>query len=102
MDGDTLIPVTLCVLFYALVIFLTFVRGEAILNHWAARSGCEILQRNYAWLFAGPFFWTTNRSQMVFRVVVLDQFGTTRKGWVRCGSWWGGILTDAAEARWDE
>ena len=101
MHADTIIPVTLCVIFYALVIYLTLARGDAILNHWAARSGCKILQRNSAWLFIGPFFWTTNRSQVVFRVVVLDRAGTTRNGWVRCGSWWGGILSDAAEVRWD-
>ena len=48
MHADTIIPVTLCVIFYALVIYLTLARGDAILNHWAARSGCKILQHNDA------------------------------------------------------
>jgi hypothetical protein len=28
--------------------------------------------------------------------------GGVRSGWVRCGSWWLGLLSDQVEVRWDQ
>lgn len=102
MNGETLLSVTLLAIFVAVVFFLTNARADTILNNWAARNGYRILQRDHAWFFKGPFFWTTSRNQIVFRVTVQDQSGNSQSGWVRCGSWWGGMLSEDAEARWDE
>lgn len=106
MNGENLlssvIPVVLGAGFVAVVIFLTVARADTILNGWASRNGYRVLNRDYAWFFKGPFFWSTTRSQVVFRVTVQDGSGVPRSGWVRCGSWWGGILSDDAEVRWDD
>ncbi len=102
MNGETLLSWVLPTIIVVAIIFLTNARADTILNNWALRNGYRVLSRNYAWFFKGPFFWTSNRSQVVFRITAQDQSGNTRSGWVRCGSWWGGILSDDAEIRWDE
>ncbi len=76
-------------------------RSLAMLQEWAARNGYSLLQYNNSYFFRGPFFWTSSKGQVVYRVVVSDGMGNTRSGWVRLGSWWLGLLSDEAEARWD-
>jgi hypothetical protein len=77
-------------------------RTRAILEDWAMRQGYQILEKRHAWFWKGPFFWTTSKSQVVFRILVRDSAGSLREGWVRCGSWWGGRLSDDVEATWDD
>jgi hypothetical protein len=36
------------------------------------------------------------------RVTVEDEQGRRRTGWVRCGGWFWGLLSDATEAHWDD
>ena len=106
MNSETavswLLSVIFVVGFVTLVNHLTIARGDTILNRWAARYGVQIMKRNYAWFLKGPFFWTTSRGQAVFRVEVQDRAGNLRNGWVRCGGWWSGLLSDDAEVRWDD
>ena len=106
MNGEmalsSVLPAIFTAVFVTAVIFLTTARADTILENWALRSGYRVVSRNYAWFFKGPFFWTSNRNQVVFRITAQDQSGNMRSGWVRCGSWWGGILSDDAEVRWDE
>ena len=76
-------------------------RSRTLLERWAARNGYRIIDASYRNFFRGPFFWTTSKGQTVYRVTV-EVPGGVRTGWVRCGSWWFGLLSDDAEARWDE
>ncbi|WP_165231969.1 hypothetical protein [Aquisphaera insulae] len=78
-----------------------FRRSRQILDRWADRNGYEILEAEYRHFFKGPFFWRSSKDQTVYRVTVRDKTGI-HKGWVRCGGWWFGIMTDKAEARWDD
>jgi len=89
------------------VIILTtlwfYKRSETVLKGWAARNGYELLESKINWFNQGPFFWTSSKGQMVYYVRVLDRrTGQTRRGWVRCGSFWLGLMSDKAEVRWDE
>src|SRR5689334_4578654 len=77
-------------------------RGDEILRNWAAASGYRIVDQEYKPFFTGPFFWTTAKGQMVYRVLVDDMKGHTRSGWVRCGSWLWGVWSDQADVRWDD
>jgi hypothetical protein len=79
-----------------------FSRSRFILEHWADRQGFQILYSEYRNLFRGPFFWTTSRGQTVYYVKVRDKRGIQRSGWVRCGGWLFGLMTDKAEVRWEE
>jgi len=79
-----------------------FSRSASLLERWAEEHGYRILDREYRTLRRGPFFWTTSKGQTVYRVTVEDKAGYARTGWVRCGGWWLGLLSDHVEARWDE
>ena len=57
-------------------------------------------RRSYRNVFRGPYFWTSSKGQTVYRVTV-EVRGGVRTGWVRCGGWWLGLLSDQAEVRWD-
>ena len=75
-------------------------RSRSILKEWAAWNGLQILSLKRAfWTGAfNPF--TTSRSQVVFWVRVRDGAGHDRSGWVRCGSFWGGLSRSRAEVKW--
>jgi hypothetical protein len=88
--------------FIALVWMWHFKRSSYLLEQWAARNDFRILSRQYRFFFKGPFFWTSSRGQVVYCVIVLDSDGDTRKGWVRCGGWLLGLLSDRTEVRWDD
>jgi hypothetical protein len=75
--------------------------GKSILTKWAQEHGFQIVHSKRAfWTGAfNPF--TTGRSQVVFLVTVKDREGRKRSGWVRCGSFLGGVLfSDQAEVIW--
>jgi hypothetical protein len=78
-----------------------FRRSRQLLENWAERNGFEILEAEYRHFFKGPFFWRSTKDQTVYRVTVRDRSGV-RSGWVRCGGWFLGLMTDKAEVRWDE
>jgi hypothetical protein len=79
-----------------------FARSAAILTKWADENGYEILEKSYRHFCKGPFFFTTTSHQTVYRVTVRDKAGNVETGWVACGSWWWGLLSDQAQVRWDE
>src|SRR5262245_39787890 len=76
-------------------------RSRTLLERWAARHGYRIIEADYRNFFRCPFFWTTSKSQTVYRVTVEIKAGVVRGGWVRCGSWSLGLISDRAEVRWD-
>jgi hypothetical protein len=78
-----------------------FHRSRSLLERWAERNGYRILAAEYRQVVRGPFFWTSSKGQTVYRVTV-QVTGGVRTGWVRCGGWWLGLLSDHAEVRWDE
>jgi hypothetical protein len=102
MDMRGLMFVLLIVVVAAGSIAWHFGRSRSLLRGWAERNGFRLLHFEYRHLFRGPFFWTTSKGQTVYRVTVEDRAGHVRHGWVRCGGWWFGLMTDHVEARWDE
>jgi hypothetical protein len=87
----------------AVLLFLWhFTRSDSLLSQWAERNCYTILHQEYRTFFKGPFFWTSGKDQTVYYVVVEDQAGNRRKGWVRCGGFFLGLLSDHVEVRWDE
>jgi hypothetical protein len=95
--------------FIALVLLLVaagfawhFGRSRSLLQRWADDNGFRIVRSEYRHLLRGPFFWTTSKGQTVYRVTVEGKAGDVRSGWVRCGGWWFGLMSDQVEARWDE
>ena len=95
-------------LFVLLIIFAVammgwnYFRAEDILRRWARNNGFKLLSAERRWFRRGPFFFWTSKSQVVFYVTVRTSDDRIRHGWVRCGSWFLGVLIDQAEARWDK
>lgn len=76
-------------------------RGASLLDGWAQANGLQILSQEQCWFFKGPFFWTSSKGQKVYRVTVRDGEGFARSGYVRCGGYWLGMMSDNVEVRWD-
>ena len=79
-----------------------FHRSRTLLDQWAEQNGFTILDREYRNFFKGPYFWTSSRAQTVYHVKVRDREGSVRSGWVRCGGWVLGLLSDQTEVRWED
>lgn len=82
-------------------LFLKITRSRAILENWAAQNGFKIIDSQFRWFFQGPY-WFHWKGQTVFRVKVQDHTGGERLGWVCCGGFLVGILSDDASVIWDE
>ncbi|HZS94004.1 MAG TPA: hypothetical protein VFA78_04345 [Chloroflexota bacterium] len=76
-------------------------RARSILDRWARRNGYRIIDREVRLLRRGPFFLTTGQNQEVYRVTVEDGNRRVRRGYVRCGGFLFGLLSDRADVRWD-
>jgi len=77
-------------------------RSQQLLQKWAAENGYQVLQAQLRPFFSkGPFFWSS-KSQVVYRIVVQDEQGYERSGWLQLGSYLIGVLSDRANVRWDE
>jgi hypothetical protein len=105
MRGDDLFGAVgiaaFAVLFFVLIVW-HFSRSRGLLEKWAAANGFRIIESNYRNLVRGPFFWTTSKGQTVYRVTVEDARGQRRSGWVRCGGFFLGLLSDRVTVRWDD
>ena len=49
-----------------------------------------------------PFFWTTSKTQVVYRIVVSDAAGQQRSGYARVGGFMTGLLSEKVDVRWDD
>ena len=76
-------------------------KSRSLVHEWARREHLEILHMERGVFRRGPLFWFTSKGQEVFHVTLRERSGRVRAAWVRCGSWWWGLLSDKVEARWD-
>ena len=87
--------------FVGTVIYVQIRRAQTLLQGWAEEHGYKVLEAQHRLFSKGPYVWSS-RGQAVYRVWVRDREGVERRGWVRCGTWWGGVFADKVESRWDE
>jgi len=93
-----IVGIALC--FMGAYFVIHFFRGRAALKRWAQEHGFQILKSQAVSSFAGSFTW--NHNLAIYFVQVRDQEGKTRDGWVRCGSFWLGVLSSKTEVRWKD
>jgi hypothetical protein len=86
----------------ALCIAWTVGRSREILDSWAAANGYTILGAERRYLRRGPFFLRSGEGHEVFHVALRDPGGRTRRGFVRVGGWWTGLLSDKVVVEWDD
>ena len=104
MRAAATVPVVLVLLFFAvgvLAIALRVLRSRLLLRRWATFEGLRILERKRQLLPMGPFAKELFGHAVVYRVVVADREGQRRSGWVRCGRFWGGLLSSDVEVAWE-
>jgi hypothetical protein len=100
---ETLSSVFLVLLVGVAVVLATswhFSRGRDLVRRWAAREGYVLVSAKHAF-FRGPFWWRSGDGNVVHRVVVRDRDDSIRKGHVRCGGLFLGMLSDEATVIWD-
>lgn len=101
-DVFQFLMVVAVIAFVACSISWHFSRSRSVLETWADANGFEIVRSEYCHFMRGPFFWTTSKGQSVYYVTVRDPSGRVRTGWVRCGGFFSGLFSDAAEVRWED
>ena len=79
---------------------------RAALLHWAQSQGYDLVHYERRWLRMGPFIWKIFTGILVFRVVVKDTAGHSRRGYVGVGGGMLGflraLLDRAVDVRWDD
>lgn len=79
------------------------IRSSTIVDRWAERNGYRIVERDWPYLFRGPFTLRSSKYQLVCRVTVQDRMGTRKSGWVCFGSrFFGPLLSDKVDEVWDD
>jgi hypothetical protein len=101
-NGANMLMIPLIMLVAAFSFCWHFRRSRSVLDQWAEKNGFEILHSEYRHLFKGPFTLWSSKDQTVYRVRVRDREGTERSGWVRCGGWFLGLMSDRIEVKWDD
>ena len=91
--------------FVAFVVFAGLIsweqdRRRKFLESWAEQNCYEIVESRWS-LFGGPFWWTAFGKQTKYFVRIRDNTGHTRSGWVLCGGWFLGILSDRVKVIWN-
>jgi len=99
---DQMLFIILAIIFSGLGIWFAHTRGNTILQDWADVNGLQILRKEFRYFRQGPFWWRTGNGRVVYFVTVRDEQGRQRSGWVRCGSWLGGLLSDKADVIWKD
>ncbi len=103
MNGEFLFPLALLAIVVITIVVLNWrgTRSNELIDQWARANNLQIVQKEARNFFRGPMFWTTSKSQTVYRITVVDQAGRPRSGWVRCGGIWLGLHSDKVDVRWD-
>ena len=77
-------------------------KPQSLIERWAARNGYQLLRSKYRAFHKGPYMWDSSGAQTVHYVEVLDETGNRRKGWVRCGGTFLGLLSDELDVKWEQ
>ena len=80
----------------------TSTKSRSLIQQWADDNGYRLLSSESRPFRRGPYFWTSSKGQTVYYVTVEMPDGTTRSGWIRCGSFWGGLWSSKVDVRWDD
>ena len=84
-----------------IVLVLMYSRAQMILRTWAEGNCYQILSSDLRFLGRGPYSYTLLGKQWVFYVILKASDGTTRTGYVKCGSFFWGVIINRAEAKLD-
>lgn len=96
------------VFFLAIAIFgvVTFwwhmKRSLDLLHLWVRENNLTLVRSERRMMDLGPFTGRTGRGQEIFYVTVKDETDNERNPYVRCGSFWFGLLSENVDVEWDD
>ena len=74
-----------------------------LIDSWAQSCTYTIVSCERRYFRTGPFFFGASKYQRVFYLHVKDRDGRERKGWLKVGSYWTGMMnSEEFEVIWDE
>ncbi len=92
-------------IFVAAIVMVGFTfqmrRTQSIVDNWATNNSFQLEDCRMSWFLYGPYFLRVSKGQSVCRFTVRDRDGQTYTGWARCGSFWGGLWSDAIDVTWN-
>jgi len=72
------------------------------LKEWAMDNNYQIIeQKLYPHLFT-PFYLSSSKLQVVYKVRIKDESGNEKEGWVRLGSRWTGLRKKQYKVIWNK
>jgi hypothetical protein len=77
-------------------------RAHQLLGRWARSERFRIVERRRRIFDTGPFTWIWLGHAMVYWVVLEDAERRQRTAWVKCGTFFGGLLSSNVEVAWDD
>ncbi|HZE21241.1 MAG TPA: hypothetical protein VE082_04230 [Desulfobaccales bacterium] len=80
----------------------TIRKSKQMVAEWARQQGLLLVSSEFRLWRRGPFFWKSSRNQTVLYVTVRMPDGSPRSAFIRCGSWWLGLLQDQLDVKWVE
>ena len=89
MTNSTLVIVSSLIVLVIIVSFIsriyTFIRykktGRDLIDDWSKKDGLQLIQCEYSFS-GGPFALRKSWGQYVYRIIVRDQQGLERHGWI--------------------
>lgn len=100
-DADFFITLSSILLLVAVLAWVQHSKARKIVLQWAQTMEVELVSAQVRYLRTGPFFFAHSRGQFVFRILVRDQTGQERTGWLRVGGWLLGVLSAKTKVYWD-
>lgn len=78
-----------------------FAKAKQLIRQWASDNHYNVVSIEYRLFRKGPFTWNSSKGQLVYFVSLSTTDGP-RKAFIRCGSFWAGMLSDNVEVVWEE
>ncbi len=76
-------------------------RSVSMIDRWAGENGLQLLSASRCFFKIGTPFWATNKNHTVYRITVQDTQDNVMSGYVLCGGFFLGLLSDRVEVKWD-
>ena len=77
-------------------------RSLDLLHLWIRENNLTLVKSERRMMDRGPFTGRTGKGQEIFYVTVKAETDQERNAYVRCGSFWFGLLSDNVDVEWDD
>ena len=102
-ESFIIIPLVICVACLFLYFLSFFYKLWCLqVEKWANEQEIKIVKCKVIWFFHPFPKFTTSRSQVIYKALVLDRDGNKRIAWLRVGGYWLGCFVQKVECIWSD